>query len=159
MKYHIVAFGVFLIDQLTKYLIAKKMVLGSRVVVIPGFADFVFVRNKGGVFGLFQSGGDIITVLSVATLFVVSFFYAYSIRNVGGYLSVGLALVMAGAFGNILDRIRFDYVIDFIQLHIGNLFTWHTFNVADASIVIGAVMLVIYSFSYGKEREREKVDG
>ncbi|MGQ9706552.1 MAG: signal peptidase II [bacterium] len=153
MKFHIILVCVFLLDQITKLIVSSRMVLGARVNVIPYFADIYYSRNKGGIFGFFQSGGEVLTVLSIASLFLLSFFYVYSLRRGGGLLKLGLTLVMAGAFGNVIDRIRMGYVIDFIQLHIGNIFTWHTFNVADSAIVIGAVMLLIYSFRYGSQKE------
>jgi len=155
MRFHITLISIFLLDQITKFVVSSKMVLGSRITVIPKFADILFSRNKGGIFGLFQNIGDILTTLSIASLFLLSFFYVYSLRKIGGLLSLGLALVMAGAFGNVIDRIRMGYVIDFIQLHIGKIFTWHTFNVADASIVIGAVMLLVYSFRYGGQKQSD----
>jgi len=131
------------------------MVLGSKITVIPSFADIYYLRNKGGIFGLFQSIGNIITVLDIVALFLLSFIYIYSLKKERGLLSLGLAIVLAGAFGNAIDRIRMGYVVDFILLHIGKFFSWHTFNVADASIVIGAVMLLVYSFRYGNKKQEK----
>lgn len=151
----ILIFLLVIIDQLTKWIITKNLVYGMTFTVIGGFFDFTYSRNSGGVFGIFQSAGPYFLIASIIALSLILYFYI-RLFNKNWVYRYSLALILAGAVGNIVDRIRLGYVIDFIRLHIGDHFYWPSFNVADASVVIGAFLLLGYAiFKRKPEKEME----
>jgi len=101
------------------------------------------VRNAGAAFGLFKNSAVFFILVSIAAIFIISAILARAIKqnNFSGkkLYNFGLTLIMSGAFGNLIDRIRFGYVIDFIDVRI-----WPVFNIADSSITIGTFLLIIY---------------
>ncbi|MCL4469254.1 MAG: signal peptidase II [Deltaproteobacteria bacterium] len=140
----LIAAVIVLLDQATKYLVVHY--LTQRVVIIPGFLDLVSVYNRGVAFGMFNNGQCIfrttlLTVLSVAVFFVLFFVYLFS-KDMTRLSMVALSLIMGGAVGNVIDRIRLGYVVDFIDMFVKNTH-WPAFNVADSAITVGAVLLAI----------------
>ncbi len=140
----LIAAVIVLLDQATKYLVVHY--LTQRVVIIPGFLDLVSVYNRGVAFGMFNNGQCIfrttlLTVLSVAVFFVLFFVYLFS-KDMTRLSMVALSLIMGGAVGNVIDRIRLGYVVDFIDVFVKNTH-WPAFNVADSAITVGAVLLAI----------------
>lgn len=134
---------LIILDQLTKWLISKNISLGMNIIVIDGFFDLVHSRNRGGIFGIFQNGGIFFLITSLLALIFLIFLYIRFFYKKKVY-RYALTFILAGAIGNILDRVRLGYVIDFIRLHIGKHFYWPSFNIADVSIVIGAFILLGY---------------
>ena len=128
--------SIFLFDQITKYLVYKNLALGQS---IPD--DFIikitYARNTGTAFSLFSSYGNLLLIISI---FVAIFFTIYFLMIDKPKLTMRLfiSLVVAGALGNILDRVRFGYVNDFIDVGF-----WPIFNIADSSI---SIALTIYFF-------------
>jgi signal peptidase II len=153
--------AVVAFDQVTKSLVASRMTLGESVSVIPGLVDFTLVRNTGMAFGLF-SGADVpfksalVTVASLLALAAVTF---YAMRSPAWDFSAGtgFALILGGAVGNIIDRVRLGYVIDFVDVFVRDSH-WPAFNVADAAISVGVGLLLLDSVSRREPaREREVV--
>lgn len=106
------------------------------VTVIPGVLRLIYVRNTGSAFGLFQGSSEILKVLAVAAVVILGVYYARAAaRDV--LLAVALGLQVGGAFGNIIDRFRYGYVIDWIDFP-----RFPTFNLADTGITIGVVLLI-----------------
>lgn len=137
--------AVIVADQLTK-IFAVKLLLGRPpIVVIPGFFDFSLVYNSGAAFGLlndaegWQNTFFIIVALAVSIFILVSL---YRIKNTEIQIAMAFALILGGAIGNIIDRIRHGYVIDFIHWFYSD-WHWPTFNIADSAISIGAVLLIL----------------
>ncbi len=135
---------VVLLDQATKYLVVHY--LSQRVVIIPGFLDLISVYNRGVAFGMFNSGQCIfrttlLTVLSIAVFLILFFVYLFS-KDITRLSMVALSMIMGGAVGNVIDRIRFGYVVDFIDAYVKNAH-WPAFNVADSAITVGAILLAI----------------
>lgn len=144
---------VVLLDQATKYLVVHY--LSQRVIVIPGFLDLISVYNRGVAFGMFNSGQCIfrttlLTVLSVAVFLILFFVYLFS-KDMTRLSMVALSMIMGGAVGNVIDRIRLGYVVDFIDVYIKNAH-WPAFNVADSAITVGAVLLAIDLLFAGKKQ-------
>jgi len=141
--YLLAAFGIYMMDQVTKAWAARTLRHGNDRTIISGFFDLVYTENPGIAFGQLQGGGSIGRWLFVvlAILAAVGVFY-YFLRTPGNDDRVlgSCALLLAGIVGNLTDRARLGYVIDFISLHAGQ-YHWPTFNVADASICIGALLL------------------
>ncbi len=141
--YLLAALGIYLSDQMSKAWAARTLRYGDDVTIIPGFFDFIYTENRGIAFGQFQEGGAfgrwLLAGLAIAALLAVFYYFFRAPRNDDRTLGA-CALLLAGIAGNLTDRVRLGYVIDFIALHIGQ-YHWPTFNVADASICVGAVLL------------------
>jgi signal peptidase II len=134
------AAGIVVADQLTKAWLTSALAPGASTPVIDDLVRLVFSQNRGGLFGLLQGNVYVFAVLSIV---VVGLIVAYHARS--GHdpmLSVTLGLLLGGALGNLIDRVRLGYVVDFVDAGIGNL-RWYTFNVADASISCAIVLLLI----------------
>lgn len=141
----IIGVSVVILDQFTKYLVVHF--LTHRIVLIPGMIDMVSVYNRGVAFGMFNTSQQcilrttLLTVLS-AGVFVLLFFVSLFSKEITRLSMVSLSMIMGGAAGNIIDRIRLGYVVDFIDAYLKNAH-WPTFNVADSAITIGAILLAI----------------
>ena len=141
---------VVLIDRITKHLVAQQLPFGQAHTVIPGIFRITDVHNTGAAFSMFAENASPVTVRNILIAFsavaVVVLFTM--LMRAGRHLSVtsvALALILGGAFGNLYDRIRYHYVIDFLEVHIVH-YHWPDFNVADSCIVIGACLLLIEIF-------------
>ena len=140
------------LDQVTKFLLAKQIPYGGSKNIIPGFLNFSHVHNRGAIFGFFNQGGNplvylILTLASLTALGLVVYYFI-KVPLSERLLKITLSLVLAGALGNLADRLLRGYVIDFIDIYIGK-YHWPSFNVADSCISIGAVFL-IYIFFFKK---------
>jgi signal peptidase II len=145
------ALGVSLLlafDQATKALVASRLVPGESIEILPGVLHFTLVHNTGMAFGLL-SGSDIpfksvvVTLLSLAALAAVIY---YALKSPRGetMTHLGLTFILGGALGNILDRARLGYVIDFVDVFYRDAH-WPAFNVADSSICVGVGLLLLDS--------------
>jgi len=127
---------VVIVDRLTKY-IFRNLSEGESVRVVPGLFHITLVLNSGAAFGLFKGRSVFFTV---STVIVIAFICFYIIR--GGckdlLMLTALGLILGGAAGNLIDRVAFGYIIDFLDFRI-----WPVFNIADASITIGAFILAV----------------
>ena len=140
----IVGLTVFslLLDQVSKSLVITHFPVGGSLPLIPGFFELFHTHNYAAAFGLF-GGRAKIFFLSVSAL-AIGFigFYFLRLRRNDLWLASALALILGGALGNMLDRVRHGFVIDFIRFYLGR-FSWPTFNIADISIVCGVAMFAI----------------
>ena len=141
--YLLAAFGIYMADQATKAWAVKTLRFGEERVVIRGFLQFIYTENPGIAFGQLQEGGAFgrwfFVVLAVLAAIAVFYYFMRTPRNDDRVLGA-CALLLAGILGNLTDRARLGYVIDFIVMHAGE-YHWPTFNIADASITIGALVL------------------
>ena len=144
--YFIVSLSVLLVDQWTKGIITRAFEVHQSRTVIGGLFDLTYVRNSGAAFGLFASVDSSIKAImlnSVAVLvFIVVSAYALRSSHKSVRLQVGFALILGGAIGNLLDRVRFGYVVDFLDFSISG-HHWPAFNVADSAICIGVGLLFL----------------
>ena len=157
--YLLAAFGIYMADQATKAWAVKMLRFGEERVVIPGFFQFIYTENPGIAFGQLQEGGSFgrwfFVVLAVLAAIAVLFYFMRTPRNDDRVLGA-CALLLAGITGNLTDRARLGYVIDFIVLHAGD-YHWPTFNIADASITVGALLLA-YDLIFSHRSSRMKTD-
>ena len=133
------ALTVLVLDQLTKAWLTSTLSPGEVMSVIGDYVRLVFSQNSGALFGLFR---DNALLFGVVSIFVIGLIVVYQ-RQVGSslYLSIALGLLLGGALGNVTDRLRLGYVVDFVDIGIGDL-RWYTFNVADAAISLSIVLLI-----------------
>jgi signal peptidase II len=141
---------VIILDRITKHIVARQLPNGQAHTVIPGFFRITDVHNTGAAFSMFAENASPATVRNILIAFsVIAVLVLFGmLLRVGRYLSVtsvALALILGGAFGNLYDRVRYHYVIDFLEVHIVH-YHWPDFNVADSCIVIGACLLLIEIF-------------
>jgi signal peptidase II len=156
MGYLIGAVGIYLLDQTSKAWVVRRLRFGQEKTIIQGFLDFVYTENSGIAFGQLQEGGAFgrwfFVVLAVAAAIAVLYYFFRTPRNDDRILGA-CALLLAGICGNLTDRVRLGYVVDFIVVHVGQ-YHWPTFNVADASICIGALLLA-FDLVFSKKKVNE----
>ena len=138
---------IVFVDQLTKFFILKHLLLGQTVPAIPGVFNITHVQNPGGAFGFLANlspGMRTIIFLFISSLAVglILYFYVKTPRT-HGWLAAGFALIFGGAIGNLIDRIRFGVVTDFLDFYISK-YHWPAFNVADSAITIGIGIFVFH---------------
>jgi len=143
--YFLIIFCVLIADQATKILISKTISPYTSIVIIPGFFNLTHIHNRGAIFGFFsRSGGPLMFILlTIASLAALSFVVYYFLKTPPSerVMKISLSLILGGALGNLIDRVSRGYVIDFADLFIQQ-WHWPAFNVADASITIGALFLI-----------------
>ncbi|MCK5420403.1 MAG: signal peptidase II [Desulfobacterales bacterium] len=131
---------MILLDQFTKGLILRYLPFNNSIPVIKGFFNITHIRNPGGAFGLMANLSPIlrsIVFLFISSLAVGLIFYFYQKTPAKySWLAAAFALIFGGAIGNLIDRIRFGMVIDFLDFYVGSLH-WPAFNIADSAISIG----------------------
>jgi len=154
--YLVAALGLYLVDQSSKAWAVRRVRFDDRT-VIRGLLDFAYAENSGIAFGQLQEGGAFgrwfFVVLAMAAAIAVLFYFFSTARNDDRILGA-CALLLAGILGNLTDRVRLGFVIDFIQVHAGQ-YHWPTFNVADASISAGALLLA-YDLIFAHRKEKEE---
>lgn len=143
----IIAGIILTTDQWTKQLIIESVPLHTGIEVITGFLDFAHVRNSGVAFGMLSEGASsfqriFFILLSFAAMVVIAWMI-YSSPAIELGLLAGYSLFFGGALGNLIDRIRFGQVIDFIDVHWGNLH-WPAFNIADSALCVGAGLFLLH---------------
>lgn len=138
---YLVGFTIIVIDQYTKFLVRTNMVLGETIIVHPALVDIfdlTYTTNTGIAFGLFKGIGQIVSVIAALVVIVIIYYnHQFSDREV--WLRVALGMQMGGAIGNnLIDRLYMGHVIDFLHIHY-----WPIFNVADSSITVGVIIMLI----------------
>lgn len=149
------AASIVLLDQLTKAWLTSFLAPGESVDVIGDLVRLVHGQNNGGLFGLFSGQALPFAVVSLVVVVLIVAYHARSGRN--PYLSVTLGLLLGGALGNLIDRLRLGYVVDFVDAGIGDL-RWYTFNVADAAISF-AILLLLAASIWPSVARRASGDG
>ncbi len=143
-------------DQLTKWIVLERFAPGERLEV-TGFLNLVLVFNKGAAFSLLAQAPGWQTPLLIGFALVAAVVVSvFLLRTEGSrMLRAGLALILGGALGNVIDRLRFGHVVDFVDLHAMGVH-WPAFNVADSAITIGAVLLILDGFLHSEKSGRAR---
>lgn len=143
----LVAAVVLAVDQFSKWVVRSRMEIGEIVEIHPllhDVFDLAHVTNSGAAFGMFKSGGAMLTVLAILVTAAIVY-YNRTLAAEQVWLRTALGLQVGGAIGNMIDRLHQGYVTDFFHLHY-----WPVFNIADAAISIGVVILVVLMRSESK---------
>jgi signal peptidase II len=152
--YLVASFGIYMTDQASKAWALRALRFGQTKVLVNGLLAFEYAENRGIAFGQLQEGGSFgrwfFVVLAALAAIAVLYYFWRTPRSDDRVLGA-CALLLAGILGNLTDRVRLGYVIDFILLHVGQ-YHWPTFNVADASICAGALLLVLDLFFEGRRK-------
>ena len=138
---------VVLLDQFTKWLVLGKMPLYQSIPVVPGFFNLTHIRNPGGAFGFMAAGSQGVRNLlflgvAILAMGLIVYFYRSTPRT-HPYLATALAGIFGGAVGNLIDRLRFGEVVDFLDFYVG-AYHWPAFNVADSAISVGITVFLIH---------------
>ena len=139
-----IIFAIIAFDQWSKWLIKSSFSLYQSQPVIEDFFHLTYITNEGMAFGLTLPGGK--HVLLILTILLTGFIagYLWNERNGHPFIKYGLALIFSGAIGNLIDRMIYGKVVDFIDIMIGD-FNWYIFNVADTSVTLGMCLFVLHS--------------
>jgi signal peptidase II len=138
--------GILLLDQWTKSMVLQKLPLYQRVNVIQGFFDLTHVRNTGGAFGIFGGekgglGSILFVVVSLIAIGAIVFLFL-RVKENEKTLALSFSLILSGAVGNLIDRLRYGEVVDFLDFHLST-YHWPAFNVADSAICIGIGLMAL----------------
>mgnify|MGYP001298234932 FL=1 len=153
MRVLFVSAALVLADQISKTIVVRTMSLYESVPIIQNFFHFTYITNDGMAFGInFPFGYFIFTTISIL-LTAFLFWYLWSVRNHSIIIRLGIGLIIAGAIGNLIDRILLGEVIDFLDFMIGD-FHWYVFNLADSYVTVGMGLVLFDSIVLEKKRER-----
>ena len=143
---------IVIVDQVVKAIVIKAVPLYHSIPVISGFFNITHIRNPGGAFGFLSGNASqlrfvLFTCASLAAIGLIVYFYT---KLPPGYawLRAGLTLIFGGAIGNLIDRLRFKEVIDFLDFYIGSMH-WPAFNIADSAITVG-IFIFVYHILFNK---------
>ncbi|MDP4143244.1 MAG: signal peptidase II [Bacillota bacterium] len=148
MEIIIIILGI-LIDRLTKLWALNSLTKVDQIAIINNFFDLQYLENRGAAWGTFQNKT---VFLAAVTLLIIAgmIFYFVKFKPKGKLFRAALALILAGALGNLYDRLIYKYVVDFIHFHYKDVYNFPTFNVADMCVVIGTAFLIIHVARDGK---------
>ncbi len=127
-------------DRLTKSAVAGNLAPGETRQLLGDYVRITHAQNTGAAFGLLPERTTLLSILSVVAVFVILYYYR-QLRSASPLIATTLGLQLGGAFGNLVDRVRQGYVVDFIDVGVGPYRYW-TFNVADSSIVVGILSVI-----------------
>jgi signal peptidase II len=156
VAFGLLALGVLLADQIAKEIVTSRLALFSSVPIVPGLFHLTLVTNRGALFGLFHDLADpyrailftAVPILAIALILV----FQYRTTIADTVAQAGLALILGGALGNLTDRLRLGYVVDYLDVFVGS-YHWPAFNVADSSICAGVGLLVLDLLAKGRRHD------
>ena len=135
-----IALGVIALDQVSKILILNFL-YGEQVDLIPGILRFTYVENRGMAFGMLSDHRWVFMLLSVIGIALIGVYMWFYVKDLLG--RVALALIIGGGIGNMIDRVAYGYVVDFIDFYAFDFWVW-VFNIADSAVCIGAGLFMLY---------------
>jgi len=148
MPWALIVGAIVCLDQVTKALVQQSMAVHETRTIVEGFLSLTHVRNRGAAFGLLSDAdlpfqAAVFSIISVAALVAIAV-YAFRLPPKSALPRAGLALILAGAIGNLIDRALLGYVIDFVDVY-WRSHHWPAFNVADSAISVGVTLLLLDS--------------
>lgn len=154
MFYYVIALLVIALDQLTKWMIVKKMEYGESIEIIENLLYITSHRNRGAAWGILQGQMWFFYLITVVVIIAIVY-YIQKMAKTSRLLGTSLALMLGGAIGNLIDRVFRQEVVDFVHTYIFS-YSFPVFNIADASLTIGVVLLVIHMFL--EEKNAKEID-
>lgn len=140
---------IVVLDQLTKFIVHSTMNLYDSIQVVPYLLNFTYIRNEGIAFGIYFEGAETIFIVLPILITIYLFYLLKNEDFQDKFSQIALFLIIAGAVGNIIDRIFRGYVVDFIDFHLNGMH-WYVFNIADSSVTIGLIFLLYSSIIINK---------
>ena len=151
MELLIILFGI-LLDRITKIWAIEVLSKISQVIVIKDLFSLLYLQNKGAAFGILQGKLYFLTIVTIVVV-VGMIYYIIKYRPRSKLIRISFSLIISGALGNLLDRMFYKYVVDFISIHFKDIYYFPVFNIADVMVVIGTALLAFYLLKeekYGK---------
>jgi signal peptidase II len=145
MPFYFIALVIALADQALKYLVTSKLALGQSIKVLGHIVQLTYVRNTGAAFSLFVGFSSYLVVIGLAVVLAVIFFH-HRLSKSNFIVHLGLACVLGGSLGNLIDRVARAYVVDYIDILI-----WPVFNLADIMINVGVILIAYQLFAEDKK--------
>lgn len=142
MEILIIVLGLIL-DRFTKVWALNSLSKVPEIVLVKDFFSFSYLENRGAAFGIFQNKILFLTLITFIVMLAIVY-YLIRYKPNSKLLRISLALILSGAIGNLIDRVGYKYVVDFIMLHYKEAYYFPTFNVADMLVVTGTALLAIY---------------
>ncbi len=141
---------IIILDQVTKYLAVKYLFGQAPVVMIPEHFEFRFVKNYGAAFGILQEKRIFFVIITTIVILFMIYFLFKNYRSLSKLAIFSISILLGGAVGNYIDRIRLGYVVDFIRINIFKSYDFPVFNAADIFIVVGTI-LIVYVVLFDKQ--------
>ena len=135
-RFAVIVGALVILDQATKFLVSANLQLRESLPILKGIFHITYIHNTGAAFGIFKGMLPLFIFLSVVTIILIVLYTGRSRYRHYYYFRMGLMLILAGTIGNLIDRLRFGYVIDFLDLKF-----WSVFNISDIAITFGAILL------------------
>ena len=129
---------IIILDQLTKFLIKQNFQLNQSIPVIKNILHLAYITNTGSAFGLFKGLNWFFVLFSIIVITAIFYYLKKAVKNNEKLMQFAVGLLIGGTIGNLIDRIAYGYVIDFIDFRI-----WPVFNVADSSVTISVIVLIV----------------
>jgi signal peptidase II len=145
MSFYLIALAILVADQVSKAIVVRSMRLGQSIPIVPGYFDLTFVLNPGAAFSIFATLPDwirnpLFIGISIAAAVLIVVYRTRHLRQ-NRLASASLGLILGGAVGNLIDRVRFGVVVDFLDVYV-HQYHWPVFNVADSAISVGVTLLL-----------------
>jgi len=145
----IIVLAVVILDQLTKYLVLNNLKDIGHIPIIQNIFHLTYVENRGAAFGILQNQKYFFVIMKSIVIAVIIYFLIRE-KNLRKSVVVCLSLIAGGAIGNLIDRIRFGFVVDFFDFRV-----WPVFNIADMAIVIAQILLIYIVIKYDSFKQKE----
>lgn len=150
----LIILAIFVLDQISKLIVNHSVRLHESFPVINGFFNIVHVRNRGMVFGILNKpeigpGFYILVAATIITIILLIYWFL-KLKEDEWHLRLGLSLILGGAFGNLVDRLRIREVVDFLDFFVGS-YHWPAFNISDASLTVGTIWIAISLLFFQKQ--------
>ncbi|KGM96659.1 signal peptidase II [Clostridium botulinum] len=148
MEILVIIIGI-LLDRFTKVWALKTLANGKEIELIKDFFSFRYLENRGAAFGIFQEKIFLLVLFTLIAILAI-IYYVIKYKPKCKFIKIGFACIIAGALGNLYDRIFYKFVVDFILVHYKDVYYYPTFNIADILVVVGTIMLGIFILKEGK---------
>ncbi len=131
-----------IIDQITKLWAIKVLKNGGSIKITGDFLRFTYAENKGAAFSILQNQRVFFIIVTIIMLIVLAYIY-FKTKNISNMSKLSIAMIAGGAIGNFIDRVRFSYVVDFIDVRFGSFYNFPIFNIADSFVVCGTILMIL----------------
>ncbi|OPA78482.1 signal peptidase II [Paenibacillus selenitireducens] len=156
MIYFLIGLIVIILDQVTKWMIATKLMIGEEISVIGNFFLITSHRNRGAAFGILQEQRWFFVVITIVVVSAIIWYMLHIRKSASWVILTGLGLILGGAIGNFWDRALHGEVVDFLMFNFGS-YTFPIFNVADSAICVGVVLVLLDSLFMTKKESEHHV--
>jgi signal peptidase II len=147
---------IVVLDQLSKAWIVANLDPGEAMRIVGDLLRLIYTQNSGGLFGMFQENAAVFALVSTAVIGFIVLFHARSAPSLA--TSIALGLLLGGAVGNLIDRLRYGYVVDFVDMGVGD-WRFFTYNVADAAITVAIISLIVLALFPGVGEAIDRIGG